>query len=182
VSQDAERLPEGFERISYDADMQTYTFRDADGNTYESEPGSRYGQLHPVGSRSSTSSTEIDTEAAYKDGINSTPARSFGEMLGDDIAIKKENRQAVRAMLPFALLLFIFLLLVFKLLYGADASIEQVTHCGEGSRQVQIANGDTCWAIAESCSMGVEDLLALRGNEKVDCNALGVGQEVCVPA
>jgi hypothetical protein len=182
VSQDAERLPEGFERISYDADTQTYTFRDADGNTYKSEPGSRYGQLHPVGSRSSTSSTEIDSEAAYKDSANSTPARSFGEMLGDDNAMKKENREAVRAMLPFALLIFIFLLVVFKLLYGADAAMEQVTHCGEGSRQVQIAKGDTCWAVAESCGVGVEDLLAVRGNEKVDCDALRVGQGICVPA
>lgn len=40
---DEERLPEGMERIGYDADTETYTYRDADGsivgvNFYANEP------------------------------------------------------------------------------------------------------------------------------------------------
>ena len=38
TKQDAERLPSGLERIGYDSDTQVYTFRDSEGNTYESEP------------------------------------------------------------------------------------------------------------------------------------------------
>lgn len=45
---DEERLPEGMTRIGYDADTETYTFRDADGSIWESAPGSRYGNLTKI--------------------------------------------------------------------------------------------------------------------------------------
>jgi hypothetical protein len=46
---DEERLPEGMQRVGYDADTQVYTFRDADGSFWESAPGNQYGQLTKVG-------------------------------------------------------------------------------------------------------------------------------------
>jgi len=45
---DEERLPEGMTRIGYDADSQTYTYRDADGSIWEGASGNRYGQLWKV--------------------------------------------------------------------------------------------------------------------------------------
>lgn len=45
-----DRLPDGMQRIGYDADTQTYTFRDdEDGALWESEPGVRDGRLRRVG-------------------------------------------------------------------------------------------------------------------------------------
>ncbi|KAF9078375.1 hypothetical protein BDP27DRAFT_1309491 [Rhodocollybia butyracea] len=47
-SEDACRLPEGFQRIAYDADTERYTFRDRKGALYQSAPGQEYGKLTPV--------------------------------------------------------------------------------------------------------------------------------------
>lgn len=48
--EDDERLPDGMRRVGYDADTQTYTFRDeTDGTLWEGEPGSRYGTLRRQG-------------------------------------------------------------------------------------------------------------------------------------
>ncbi|KAF2396505.1 hypothetical protein EJ06DRAFT_524488 [Trichodelitschia bisporula] len=47
---DSSRLPHGMERLAYDEQTQKYTFRDVnDGSIWESETGSRYGQLTRVG-------------------------------------------------------------------------------------------------------------------------------------
>lgn len=45
---DKERLPEGMTRIGYDADTQTYTFRDGEGNLWKGAPGCQYGKLFRV--------------------------------------------------------------------------------------------------------------------------------------
>ncbi|KAF5392688.1 hypothetical protein D9757_001057 [Collybiopsis confluens] len=47
-SEDACRLPEGFQRIAYDADTQRYTFKDRQGTLYHSAPGETYGKLMPI--------------------------------------------------------------------------------------------------------------------------------------
>ncbi len=49
LDSDDERLPTGMTRIGYDADSQTYTYRDSDGSTWEGPPGHRYGSLSKVG-------------------------------------------------------------------------------------------------------------------------------------
>ncbi|KAI6003338.1 hypothetical protein EDC04DRAFT_2787070, partial [Pisolithus marmoratus] len=46
--EDSYRLPEGVERIEYDADTQRYLFRDRSGQLYQNEPGDHYGVLQPV--------------------------------------------------------------------------------------------------------------------------------------
>ncbi|KAG9190588.1 hypothetical protein G6011_08676 [Alternaria panax] len=95
MDSDAGRLPDGFERIGYDADTQTYTFRDASGRIYESEPGNRYGELRATGERSKPIADE--------------------ERLEQYEAMEDDNTSAMRMMLPFVLLIFVFLFLVFKL-------------------------------------------------------------------
>lgn len=167
--QDEYRLPEGMQRIGYDADTQQSTFRDADGTLYESAPGNRYGELYPAGHRFAPEEVEQRNKA-----------------------VEKGNRDAVRMMLPFALLVIVFMLLLFKAVNGGfgfgggsladDSDTPQALDCHDGSHQVQIEKGDTCWKIAQECRLGVEDLLGLGGNGAVDCDKLRVGQGICVPA
>jgi hypothetical protein len=38
------------QRVGYDADTQTYSYRDQDGSYWEGDPGVRYGVLHRSGS------------------------------------------------------------------------------------------------------------------------------------
>ena len=92
-------------------------------------------------------------------------------------------------MLPFALLVLVFLLLLFSLVNsgwsrGETNNVGEQVHCAQSTHKVQVKEGDTCWAIAEAHSMGVkgvETLLGLDGNEKVDCGRLEIGSWVCVP-
>ncbi|KAF2476851.1 uncharacterized protein BDR25DRAFT_300012 [Lindgomyces ingoldianus] len=81
---DAERLPEGFTRIGYDADTQTYTYQDANGRTWEGEEGNRYGRLHPAGQR--------------------RPSLTPSEVASHNESLKRSNRESVRMMLPFDVL------------------------------------------------------------------------------
>lgn len=51
VVQDEGRLPDGMERVGYDADTEVYTYQDEQGNYWQGEPGTRYGQLQRTGTR-----------------------------------------------------------------------------------------------------------------------------------
>lgn len=85
-------------------------------------------------------------------------------------------------MLPFALLVLVALLLLFKFLYGgAEADGDRQIHCAQGATAVQVKKGDTCWAIGKAHGLDVEELTALEGNKGVDCERLRVGQDICVP-
>lgn len=173
-AQDEHRLPEGMQRVGYDADTERYTFRDADGNFFESAPGSRYGELRPV--------SDIPQATHY------TPPEDIEER---NRSVEQNHREAVRTMLPFALLVFVFLLVVFRVInggfgFGGGSDKSSAEHaaapadlCHAGSHQVE--KGDTCWAIAEGYSLTVDELLRVRGNEELDCDKLRVGQGICVP-
>jgi hypothetical protein len=171
------------QRVGYDADTQKYSFRDASGSFFESAPGARYGKLVRVGEDPESPSSS--TEDSPTDG---KPVYTFEEMQLRNQDVDLGNRDSVRKIIPFALLVLVYMFLLFRLVYGgfgwttADGGNEQVLDCGQGSRQVQIARGDTCWGIAEGGGVGVEELLGLQGNEGVDCDRLRVGQAMCVPA
>lgn len=92
-------------------------------------------------------------------------------------------------MLPFALLVLVFLLLLFNFVNGgwsggsgADDTREQVVHCGQGADKIQVQKGDSCWEIGERYRVGVEGLLGIEGNEGVECETLVAGSWICVPA
>lgn len=87
-------------------------------------------------------------------------------------------------MLPFALLVLVFLLFMFRFLAGAGSEIHEKHPqivCAEGAKVAEVEKGESCWAIAQGYSMGVEELLKIEGNEAIDCDALIPGQKVCVP-
>ena len=150
------------ERIGYDADTQTYTFRDANGALYESESGNRYGELWPAGRG---------------------PQRSTSQVEYHNTQIKKSSRESIKMILPFALLVLVFLLLMFRFLggAGANADLGEQAHCAEGDSSVQVAEKDTCYEIGKAHGLGVDELLGWVGNEDVDCDHLRIGQQICVP-
>lgn len=54
---DEERLPHGVKRVGYDADSETYSYRDSLGLKYEGAPGAQYGHLQRVGNAPAAPST-----------------------------------------------------------------------------------------------------------------------------
>jgi hypothetical protein len=86
-------------------------------------------------------------------------------------------------MLPFALLVLVSLLLLFRFINGgSEADDGPQVQCGQGAAAIQVKEGETCWEIGKAHGLGVEELLALTGNEGVECEKLRPGQSICVPA
>ncbi|KAL8285039.1 hypothetical protein RB597_002224 [Gaeumannomyces tritici] len=80
---DEERLPEGMTRIGYDADTETYTFRDADGSIWESAPGSRYGNLTKI-SEGSASARRAEPPTTGRGKGGSDGQRAYNDDEDDD--------------------------------------------------------------------------------------------------
>jgi len=151
---DEGRLPEGMQRVGYDADTQTYSYRDRDGSYWEGDPGARYGVLHQSG-------------------------RGYQPMtVADEQAIRKGNDAAWRYMLPFFLLVSVALLALFR--YVGSASTPTPLICGDNSIPYLVKLQDSCWAIANDRGATVADLEML--NQGIDCSLLHAGSEICVPA
>jgi len=49
------------QRVGYDADTQTYSYRDQDGSYWEGAPGARYGVLHRSKKPSRADAIEINS-------------------------------------------------------------------------------------------------------------------------
>ncbi|KAI1355563.1 carbohydrate-binding module family 50 protein [Xylaria sp. FL0043] len=166
---DEERLPEGMQRIGYDADTQTYTFRDADGSIWESAPGNRYGQLRRVDGP--------PTLPSYGEEDESSPAQ---QLMYSESARPTSWRQEMMPLLNWFLLVGLFLLVVIWFISGSSkGSNEVVRSCEDDTTPYKIKNGDTCWAIAEARSVSLDALL--ESNEGLDCDKLSVGETICVP-
>lgn len=148
---DEYRLPEGFERVGYDTDTQTYTYRAPNGTTYSGEPGNRYGRLVPA------SSLTVVEHDEHIDG----------------------NREAWRYMLPFLLLVFVFLFCVIAPPWEKNFGWSPIFICNDGELMHTVNSGETCWKIAEMYSTTVTKLESL--NLKLDCTLLQIGSQLCVP-
>ncbi|KAJ2986879.1 hypothetical protein NUW58_g4822 [Xylaria curta] len=151
---DEERLPEGMQRIGYDADTQVYTFRDAEGGIWESAPGNRYGQLRRVANDTLPSYSEAD------DG-NPTQPLTYGGPGGS--SPRASWRQEMMPLLNWFLLVGLFLLFMI---------------CDDATPH-KIKAGETCWAIADARSVSLDALL--KANEGLNCDRLSVGETICVP-
>jgi hypothetical protein len=85
-------------------------------------------------------------------------------------------------MLPFALLVLVFLLLLFRFLNsGSEADKEAWRDCGPNAKVSWVKKGDTCWEIAKAHGVAVDELLAIPSNVAIDCYKLWAGQTICVP-
>ncbi|KAI0013556.1 carbohydrate-binding module family 50 protein [Xylariaceae sp. FL0662B] len=157
---DEERLPEGMQRIGYDADTQTYTFRDADGSIWESAPGNQYGPLFRV----STAHDDHDISQPVPHHTVPQPKNSW--------------RREMMPLLNWFLLVGLFLLIVFWFIISPTKRADPLT-CGDQSTPYKIKSGDTCWAIAEDKGVSLEALM--QENQGLNCDKLAVGGTICVP-
>ncbi|KAM0819297.1 putative LysM domain-containing protein [Seiridium cardinale] len=178
---DEERLPEGMTRIGYDADDQTYTFRDADGSIWESAPGSRYGSLHRVSGPSAP--PQPRDSYMYEDGNDEALLQPPPPYVVHDSVSKASWRAEMMPLFNFFMIIGLFLIGVFFYLRATATKMDQdvkAPECGTGNVPYAIQTGDTCWAIANSSGLEVDALLA--ENTNLDCNKLMVGQSICVPS
>ncbi|KAK7749332.1 hypothetical protein SLS62_008183 [Diatrype stigma] len=172
---DEERLPEGMQRIGYDADTETYTYRDADGSTWEGAPGNQYGRLTRV--------SGPPAPPPDYDDINDNEEVSVRMPLSYDNSSSPQQRPSWRhemmPLLNFLGLIGLFLIALFWFLGGSSSSSPPPVTCGDQSAPHKIVAGDTCWSIAEANRLSLDRLL--QENEGLDCGALSVGGTVCVP-
>ncbi|KAI0476822.1 carbohydrate-binding module family 50 protein [Xylaria cf. heliscus] len=170
---DEERLPEGMQRVGYDADTQVYTFRDADGSLWESAPGNQYGRLRRV--------SDGDND---DDGSSPSQPLTYGGPEGSGHHHQASWRQEMMPLLNWFLLVGLFLLVVVWFISGSGSKGGRevvVRNCDGGDvTPYKIKTGDTCWAIAEARSISVDVLL--ESNEGLNCDNLSVGETICVPA
>jgi hypothetical protein len=79
-------------------------------------------------------------------------------------------------MLPFFLLVAVFLLGVYRFL----ANVGPAPHtCPEGAVSYEVKAGDSCWEIAKLRAITVDALVGL--NEGLKCDLLKAGEDICVP-
>ncbi|XXG96847.1 Biotrophy-associated secreted protein 2 [Hypoxylon texense] len=162
---DDERLPDGMQRIGYDADTQIYTFRDTDGSIWESAPGNQYGQLHRVSTALPRYGDDAhDATEPPREATSDDPPTSW--------------RHDMMPLLNWFLLVGLFLLFVFWFIGGATKRVSPTT-CRDHSTPYKIRSGDSCWAIAEDHGVTLESLL--QHNQGLDCDKLPVGGTVCIP-
>lgn len=191
---DEERLPEGMVRIGYDADDQTYTFKDTnDGSIWESAPGSQYGRLTRISGPSSSAPSTSRPNESYSDGDAPPPpydehAEPADSWSGNQ---KVSWRADMMPLLNFFTIIGLFLLGVFWFLHktvgsgsgdegaGNGGAAPVVPKCAAGARTYSIKQGDTCWDIANRRALEVDDIL--RENKGLDCDNLEIGDLICVP-
>lgn len=80
---DEDRLPDGMTRVGYDADTQTYTYRDADGSLWRGAPGVQYGKLFRVKEATPLASVTVP-EAAEGDEPEQVLNEGVWEPPGDE--------------------------------------------------------------------------------------------------
>ncbi|OLN96977.1 hypothetical protein CCHL11_07443 [Colletotrichum chlorophyti] len=165
---DEERLPEGMQRVGYDADTGVYTYRDSDGSYWEGAPGNQDGALTRV-SDGSGPSGPVEAEPFIP---GSEPRRQAWE------EERKSWRQSMRPLLNFFVIIGLFLILVTWWLYRTPSSGEE-PQCGQQAVPYKVHKGDTCWGIAEEHKMSVEDLV--KANDGLNCDKLQIGSSICLP-
>ncbi|TDZ17945.1 hypothetical protein C8034_v010162 [Colletotrichum sidae] len=163
---DEERLPEGMQRVGYDADSQVYTYQDADGSYWEGAPGNQYGQLTQV------SAGGRETRNGRRPVMDPAATHMMWE------TERKNWRQGWQPLLNFFLIIGLFLLLLTWWLYRTPT--EELPQCGEQAVPYKISKGDTCWGIAEEHKMSVEDIV--KANEMLNCDKLRIGMSICLPS
>ncbi|GIZ47035.1 hypothetical protein CKM354_001013600 [Cercospora kikuchii] len=145
--------------VGYDADTQVYTYRDDQGNYYQTEEGTgRHGNLNY---------THTSANVAPQSGFN-------GENIPAE-AIENDWKM----MKPFFLLVTVVLMtILWYINSGGSGKVPAIT-CGPGFEKYRIAQGDTCWGIAEKRKTSVEKLV--EANSGIVCANLKVGKAICVP-
>lgn len=102
---------------------------------------------------------------------------------GQEQEMYEGNREAWRYMLPFFLIMAVFILVVYRFVSagapGAPAPPPAPLECPQGAERIVVSAGESCWAIASARGKTVPDLVAL--NRGLDCSLLKAGAEICAP-
>ena len=90
------------------------------------------------------------------------------------------NNSAYRVILPFVLIVAVFLLLVIRVVHSnTPSNPPEAILCPGSSEAYRVARGDTCWDLAQGRGCSVEDILEV--NRDLRCDALRPGQAICLP-
>lgn len=117
-------------RVGYDADTQTYTYRDADGSLWEGAPGARYGKLTqiegPTPARRRTPPppprAKDNSPGESSDQRSTRPFTDFSQVdqNEDPPVVRHEDW---RMLAPFLLLVCLILLLIWHMLSRSTATV-----------------------------------------------------------
>ncbi|EIN14285.1 hypothetical protein PUNSTDRAFT_96027 [Punctularia strigosozonata HHB-11173 SS5] len=172
--EDDYRLPEGMKRVGYDADTQTYYYRDQSGTLYQGPEGAQYGELRPVSDApaplAGTLGEDLEAAPTQRDGFAPLPT--------DENSRHYRVSSPYRTLFPFFLIIATFLLLVWRIIL-VPSSNPPPPPCAQGTQAYYISNGDTCWKISRIHGIKVQDLL--DANPTIECQRLSVGTRVCIP-
>ncbi|WPB06704.1 uncharacterized protein RHO25_011363 [Cercospora beticola] len=149
----------GMNPVGYDADTQVYTYRDDQGNYYQTEEGTgRHGNLNY---------SHTSANVAPQSGFN-------GENIPAE-AIENDWKM----MKPFFLLVTVVLMTILWYVNSGGSNKVPAITCGPGLEKYKISQGDTCWGIAEARKTSVEKIVEV--NDGIVCANLKIGKQICVP-
>ncbi|KAF5340183.1 hypothetical protein D9758_014981 [Tetrapyrgos nigripes] len=190
--EDSYRLPEGMERIGYDADTGRYQFRDRASSVWQGQPGSQFGEMTRVSGpphQGSSSAAGAGVETEDDDDLEATAAPTrmrrdgYQSLPMDTTPMARRqhvNPAAYRQLLPFFLIIGVILLLVYKFIVAPNLGPPS-DPCANKENSVShlVEPGETCWAISQAIGCSLEELEEM--NERVDCGRLMPGMVLCVP-
>ncbi|THU97399.1 hypothetical protein K435DRAFT_778071 [Dendrothele bispora CBS 962.96] len=184
--EDSYRLPEGMERIGYDSDSGRYIFRERNGSTWQSEPGTEFGPMTRLSQGPSSNAHTEDDDDGDVEAHPLSGARSDGyqrlPMDSNPIARRQTvNTAAFRQLFPFFLIIAVVILLVFRfIVYPNLGSSGSQDPCPNPNTLSHIVEpGESCWVISQANGCSLEELEEMNG--KVDCEKLMPGQVLCLP-
>jgi len=152
--EDDYRLPEGMERIGYDADTTRYYFRDRDGSVWQGLEGAEYGEMTRVDRL--PSSVVLDDDENRGDDVEAhapplTQSRGYQPLSTDPSRSmadhSKINISSYRTLFPFFLIIAVVLLLIWRLVISPGLSTP-TKKCSEGTSSYWVQPGENCWEIS----------------------------------
>ncbi|KIJ53805.1 carbohydrate-binding module family 50 protein [Sphaerobolus stellatus SS14] len=155
---------QGLKRVGYDADTQQYTFQSVRNST----------QVGTV-----AGSNEDDLEGQELTGTSD----GYQRLPTENGIAPPYPRSAYRPLLPYALIIVVVLLFVFKY-FGSWPTPPPPHQSCMGSPDITpytIVKGDTCWDIAQSHGIKLGDLKNETINPGLNCDNLRSGDMLCLP-
>ncbi|KAI0714636.1 hypothetical protein C8Q76DRAFT_727536 [Earliella scabrosa] len=182
--EDSYRLPDGMKRVGYDSDTGRYYYRDRDGSLWQGSEGAEYGELTRVSNAPIAVDDRSSEDEEAEIGVHSC-ADGYTPLAVDANGAftpghTSRNNSAYRVILPFVLIVAVFLLLVIRVVHSnTPSNPPEAILCPGSSEAYRVARGDTCWDLAQGRGCSVEDILEV--NRDLRCDALRPGQAICLP-
>lgn len=185
--EDSYRLPEGMKRIGYDADTGRYTFQDRDGSLWTGAQGAEFSEMTRVSGPTRGRQADEGSDDAHEDDmeaqLSTTRGDGYAPLSNDPLNTPMAHHQGVNAgayqnLLPFLLMIGVFLLIVWRYVFPALIPPESEP-CPTNTEAYWVKPGDSCWAIANGHDCPFERFKEL--NPEVNCDVLMPGSTICLP-